>query len=101
MNQLAEDDWRKTHPNFTGANLERNLQIAALLDLIGKEHNVTAGTVAIAWTLSNPTVTAAIVGARRPQQIAELAAAADFHLSEDELQLITSFVTAHPKDVNA
>ncbi|GHO51096.1 aldo/keto reductase [Ktedonospora formicarum] len=95
VNHLAEGDWRKTHPDFTGANLERNLQLAALLGLIGQENNVTAGTVAIAWTLRNPAVTAAIVGARHPQQIAELVAAADFRLGVRDLQLISSFVAEH------
>jgi len=96
MANLAEGDWRKSHPNFTGERLDRNLQIAAILDRIGKEHNVSAGVAAIAWTLSNPAVTAAIVGARRPKQIEELEAAANFRLSASELQQIESFVAAHP-----
>ena len=61
-----------------------------------QDHNVTAGVVAIAWTLLNPAVTAAIVGARRPSQIEELAPAADFRLSESELARIEKFLAEHP-----
>jgi hypothetical protein len=37
--QLADDDWRKTNPRFTGANLQRNLRIVdevkAVADAVG------------------------------------------------------------------
>jgi aryl-alcohol dehydrogenase-like predicted oxidoreductase len=63
---------------------------------IGKAHKVTPGVVAIAWTLHNPAVTAAIVGARRPSQIEETIAAAEFRLSEREYEQIRQFVAQHP-----
>jgi aryl-alcohol dehydrogenase-like predicted oxidoreductase len=67
--QMPDDEWRKKNPEYNEPRLSRNLELANLLARIGKEHNVSAGVVAIAWTLHNPAVTAAIVGARRPTQI--------------------------------
>ena len=93
---LPDDDWRKRNPEYQEPRLSRNLMLAELLADIGKQHNVTAGVVAIAWTLQNPAVTAAIVGARRPSQIEELAPAADFRLSESEFARIEKFLAEHP-----
>ena len=93
---LPDDDWRKRNPEYQEPRLSRNLMLAELLADIGKQHNVTAGVVAIAWTLQNPAVTAAIVGARRPSQIEELVPAADFRLSESEFARIEKFLAEHP-----
>jgi aryl-alcohol dehydrogenase-like predicted oxidoreductase len=93
---LPDDDWRKRNPEYQEPRLSRNLMLAELLADIGKQHNVTAGVVAIAWTLHNPAVTAAIVGARRPSQIEELAPAVDFRLSESEFARIEKFLAEHP-----
>src|SRR5258708_5136982 len=93
---LPDDDWRKRNPEYQEPRLSRNLMLVELLADIGKQHNVTAGVVAIAWTLLNPAVTAAIVGARRPSQIEELVPAADFRLSDSELARIEKFLAEHP-----
>jgi aryl-alcohol dehydrogenase-like predicted oxidoreductase len=47
--------------------------------------------VAVAYTLHNPAVTAAIVGARRPDQIEGTVAAASFTLSDDEYRQLGTF----------
>jgi aryl-alcohol dehydrogenase-like predicted oxidoreductase len=63
---------------------------------MGAEHGRSPGEVAIAWTLRHPAVTAAIVGGRRPDQVDGIIGAADFRLSEDELDRIGSFLTENP-----
>lgn len=94
--QMPDDDWRKRSPNFKEPKLSRNLRLASLLDEIGKEHGVEAGVVAIAWTLHNPAVTAAIVGARRPDQVEGILPAATFRLSEGEYERIGQFLLDNP-----
>jgi aryl-alcohol dehydrogenase-like predicted oxidoreductase len=93
---MPDDDWRKQGTEFQEPRLSRNLALADLLTVIGKAHNVTAGVVAIAWTLHNPAVTAAIVGSRHPGQVDETIAAAEFRLSESEYERIRQFITTHP-----
>ncbi len=84
--QLEEGDWRKKAPEFNGKKLEHNLEIAAECERIGKHHHRSPGEVAIAWTLANPAVTAAIVGARRPSQLDGIIGAATFRLRNDEVE---------------
>jgi aryl-alcohol dehydrogenase-like predicted oxidoreductase len=82
---LAEDDWRRNNPNFQEPRLTENLELVEILERIGKRHNAGPGPVAIAWTLTNPAVTGAIVGVRTAQQAREIAAAAELRLSADEV----------------
>jgi aryl-alcohol dehydrogenase-like predicted oxidoreductase len=88
---MPQDDWRKKSPNFNPPKLEKNLKLAELLREIGKPHNVEPGVVAIAWTLHNPAITAAIVGARRPDQVDGILPATTFRLTDEEFQQIEHF----------
>jgi aryl-alcohol dehydrogenase-like predicted oxidoreductase len=82
---LPEDDWRKHHPDFNEPNLSDNLALVEHLRAIGKRRGIAPGAVAIAWTLANTAVTAAIVGARKPQQVDDVVAAAGVRLTESDL----------------
>jgi aryl-alcohol dehydrogenase-like predicted oxidoreductase len=96
VQNMPEDDWRRNNRNFVEPRLTRNLQLAELLREIGKPHNVQPGVVAIAWTLSNPAVTAAIVGARRPDQVDGIIPALNFRLSDEEKARIDAYIQANP-----
>jgi len=91
IKNLPEDDWRKRSANFIEPKLSKNLELVELLREIGKAHNVEPGVVAIAWTLRHPAITAAIVGARRPDQVDGVLPAATFRLSEQEIAKIEEF----------
>jgi aryl-alcohol dehydrogenase-like predicted oxidoreductase len=93
---LPADDWRKRAAEFNEPRLSRNLQLVELLREIGNGHNVSPGVVAVAWTLRNPAITAAIVGGRSPDQVEGVWPAAKFRLSKDEMQEIETFLAAHP-----
>jgi aryl-alcohol dehydrogenase-like predicted oxidoreductase len=49
--------------------------------------------MAVAWTLANPAVQVAVVGARRPSQLDGTAPAADITLSGADLQDIDAILT--------
>ena len=89
---MPQDDWRRKSPNFLEPKLTRNLELVELLRGIAQKHDVEPGVVAIAWTLRNPAVTAAIVGGRNAKQVEGTSAAAEFRLSTDEVQQIDAFV---------
>jgi len=93
---LPEDDWRKRDPQFQEPHLSRNLKLVEVLNEIAFVHNVTPGVVAIAWALQHPGVTGAIVGARRPQQVDGIIAAAEFQLTDSENAQIDKFIKEHP-----
>jgi len=94
--QMPADDWRKRSPNFNEPKLSRNLKLVELLREIGKEHGVEPGVVAVAWTLRHPAITAAIVGARRPDQVDGVLPAATFPLSDAEAERIETFLLSNP-----
>lgn len=88
IRHLPPDDWRGRSPQFQSPQLERNLKLAGLLKEIAGKHGLEAGVAAIAWTLRNPAVTAAIVGARNAEQVEGTAPALSFRLSEEEFARI-------------
>ncbi len=89
---MPGDDFRRNAKNFQEPLLSRNLELAALLGQIGERHNVHAGVVAIAWTLHNAAVTAAIVGGRSASQVDGVIPAASFRLSKAEFAEIQAFL---------
>jgi aryl-alcohol dehydrogenase-like predicted oxidoreductase len=89
---FPKDDFRRNAKNYQEPFLSRNLAVADLLKEIGARHNVTAGVVAVAWTLHNPAITAAIVGGRNAKQVEGTIPAATFRLTEPEYVEINSFL---------
>ncbi|HEU5374553.1 MAG TPA: aldo/keto reductase [Ktedonobacteraceae bacterium] len=93
--KLPDNDWRKHNEEFQEPRLSRNLALADKLREIALLYNRTPGEAAVAWTLANPAVTGAIVGARNQQQIDTLVGAAEFRLTELELDEIEDFMKTH------
>lgn len=92
--KLPNDDWRKKHADFNEPNLSRNLALVDHLRQIGQRHGRSVGEVAIAWTLQNPAVTGAIVGARNATQAEGVMRAGDLKLSGEEILEIAEFFAA-------
>jgi aryl-alcohol dehydrogenase-like predicted oxidoreductase len=82
--KMPDNDFRKKAKQYQEPQLSKNLDLAKLMGEIGERHGVSAGVVAIAWTLHNPAITAAIVGGRNVQQVQGILAAAEFRLSDAE-----------------
>ena len=85
---FASNDWRAKSDLFRGEAFGRNLAIVEDLKGFAAEKDITVAQLAIAWTLANPTVQVAIVGARNPDQISATAPAADVRLTADDLARI-------------
>lgn len=86
LEELDEGDFRRTHP-FAQLDLE---PVRASLRSDGR----TAAQGAIAFVLSHPAVTGAIVGVRSEREAAELDDAADLRLTPEEVSAITSLRSA-------
>jgi aryl-alcohol dehydrogenase-like predicted oxidoreductase len=93
---MPADDFRKNSKQFNEPQISRNLDLVELLRSIGQRHNVGPGVVAIAWTLHNPAITAAIVGGRSARQVEGVLPAATFRLSDSEFAEIGNFLTNRP-----
>jgi aryl-alcohol dehydrogenase-like predicted oxidoreductase len=85
---LPEDDWRKRNPQFQGDALAANLALVEELRPIARRHGTTLAALAIAWTLSVPGTSGAIVGARDAAQVDGWIAAASLELDEEDLSQI-------------
>jgi aryl-alcohol dehydrogenase-like predicted oxidoreductase len=88
---FPQDDFRKRALAFQEPNLSRNLELAGIMRRIGERHGVTAGVVAIAWTLRNPAVTGAIVGMRSAGQAQGVLPALQFRLGDRDFAEIEAF----------
>jgi aryl-alcohol dehydrogenase-like predicted oxidoreductase len=88
---FPKDDFRRNALSFQEPHLSKNLKLADLMKAMGERHGRSAGEVAIAWTLNNPAVTAAIVGMRSAKQVEGVIGAMEFRLGAQELAEIESW----------
>jgi aryl-alcohol dehydrogenase-like predicted oxidoreductase len=83
--RMAPDDWRRRNPEFQEPLLSRNLALRDALRPIASRRGVSIAAAAVAWTLSWPGVSGAIVGARSPQQVDGWIAAGNLTLEAQDL----------------
>ncbi|HEY2940413.1 MAG TPA: aldo/keto reductase [Gaiellaceae bacterium] len=84
IENLPEDDWRKHSERFREPQLSRHLALVERLKAAAERLDTTPGAVAVAWTLRNPAVDAAIVGFRRPDQVDPIIDAANLELTDED-----------------
>jgi aryl-alcohol dehydrogenase-like predicted oxidoreductase len=89
---FADDDWRATSTVFTGEGYQHNLAAVRALEKFAADRGITVSQLAIAWTLSNPAVHVAIVGARQARHVEDSLAAADVTLSAGDLAEIDTIM---------
>jgi len=88
LEALALDDHRRKSPDFLEPEFTATLQFADELRPIAERNGRTLAQLAVSWVLRRPEVTAAIVGARRPEQITETYSASDWDLSREDIDKI-------------
>ncbi len=81
---FAGNDWRSSSADFKGEKLARDLDVVERLKQYAAAHEITLPRLAIAWALSNPAVSVAIVGARHPEHLDDPVSAADIRLSASD-----------------
>jgi aryl-alcohol dehydrogenase-like predicted oxidoreductase len=96
--QFDKSDFRTGSPRFTPEAREANQAIVDLIRDIGKRKNATPAQIALAWLLAQKPWIVPIPGTTKPHRLEENLAAADVHLSAEELQRIeaaTGKITIH------
>ena len=94
---FEDDDWRRNlmafgQPLFKGENFLNNLNKVETLKEIAADKGFSVAQLALAWVASEPTVSVALVGTRRPEEMEENVAAADWELSAAERDEIRGVV---------
>lgn len=79
----------KAIDNALPFNHEKGFNIIEKLWQIAETRNVTPAHVALNWLLSNPVVSAVVIGARNESQLLENIAASDWRLDDAEYQTLT------------
>jgi|688.fasta_scaffold233404_2 aryl-alcohol dehydrogenase-like predicted oxidoreductase len=81
---FEQDDRRHRLPHFQPDAITKNLRILDKLKTIGDQYEKTVSQVAIRWILDNPSISAAIVGAKTPYQTEINLGALDWQLTDQE-----------------
>lgn len=88
LDELADDDFRRTNPRFAAENFQHNLRLAADVETIAADAGATAAQVALAWLLAQGEGIVPIPGTKRIARLEENAAADGIHLSREHLDTL-------------
>jgi aryl-alcohol dehydrogenase-like predicted oxidoreductase len=88
IDDLAEDDFRRTVPRFQGENFQRNLDVVEEVQRLAADKAVTSAQLALAWVLAQGEDIVPIPGTTRSDRVEENAAALDVELSAEDLDQI-------------
>lgn len=94
IDDLADDDWRRTNPRFTGENFQRNLRIADVVQAVAGAVGATPAQVALAWLLAKGAQIAPIPGTKHVHRLEENIAADDVVLSPEQLARLDNLTPA-------
>jgi aryl-alcohol dehydrogenase-like predicted oxidoreductase len=86
--EVAQGDFRRTAPRFGGENLDRNLSLVDALREVAEAKSASVAQIAIAWVLHRGDDIVPLVGARRPDRLAEALGALELDLSAEDLAAI-------------
>jgi len=93
--EFSGDDQRRTRPRFSTENRERVLAMLEDMRPVADRYGLSFAQLTIAWTVAQPGLTHALVGARNPEQAKENAGAGDVELTDDDLAQIQAAVERH------
>lgn len=86
VDQLDENDFRRSNPRFEDQALAANLRIVEVVEAIAAEAEATPAQVALAWLLAQGEDIVPIPGTRKLERLEENIGAADLTLNEDQLR---------------
>jgi aryl-alcohol dehydrogenase-like predicted oxidoreductase len=85
---FPDDDYRRFHPRFTGANFEKNIALVREIEAMAAEKGYSAAQLAIAWVMARGDDIVPIPGTKRRKYLEENIGALDVALSKEELERI-------------
>jgi len=90
--RTATDDFGRT----LYGTVDCDAEIVERVAQVASDRGVPMATIALAWVLRHPQVSAPIIGVTKPHHIDDAVAALDIELSDDEVTLLTEAYTPHP-----
>ena len=92
--ELDERDNRRNYPMYQGGELQKNLAFIDQLKNVADSSGRTVAQIVVNWTISQPGITSALCGAKRPAQIEETAGAMGWQLSAEQRATIDAAIAA-------
>jgi aryl-alcohol dehydrogenase-like predicted oxidoreductase len=93
MEDLPEDDWRRTNPRFQEQALQENIRLADIVSELAERRGATPAQLAIAWVLAKGEDIVPIPGTKSPRRLEENAGATDLKLSADDVAELDSAIS--------
>jgi aryl-alcohol dehydrogenase-like predicted oxidoreductase len=93
LDELAEDDWRRSMPRFEQANFLRNMELVERIRAVAADKGCTPAQLALAWVLGQGEDIVPIPGTKRRSYLEENVGALDVRLTPEELTEIDSLLS--------
>jgi aryl-alcohol dehydrogenase-like predicted oxidoreductase len=93
LDDLSEDDWRRTNPRFQEEALRENIRLAEVVAELASRRSVTPAQLALAWVLAKGEDIVPIPGTKSPRRLEENAAAADVKLSAQDIEELDNAIS--------
>ena len=81
----AEQGSRRVDFDFPPVDAERGYRVIDAMRPVAAAHDVSVARIALAWLLHQEVVTSVIIGAKRPEQLADNLAATEVKLTDEQL----------------
>ena len=93
-------DHRPQTPYFKEPNLTKINEFLNKIEPIAKDHGITLGQLVIYWTIKQPAITSALVGARNSKQVIENLKAGEINIEEGDILTINKHLEDLSLDLN-
>ena len=94
VDDLPEDDWRRTNPRFQDEALRQNIALADRVRELAEERGITPAQLALAWVHAKGNGIVPIPGTKRPERLEENIAADTVQLTAGQLATLTAITPA-------
>jgi aryl-alcohol dehydrogenase-like predicted oxidoreductase len=92
LDDLAQDDFRRTNPRFEEGNFKKNFELAHRVSQMAAEKGCTAGQLALAWVLAQGEHIVPIFGTKRRIYLEENIGALSVYLTDEDLKRMDQLV---------
>jgi aryl-alcohol dehydrogenase-like predicted oxidoreductase len=99
--EFKPGDGRAKYPMFQGDEWQQNQDFVDDLRAIADDADKTVAQLVLNWTIHRPGITAALCGAKRPDQVRENAGALDWQLTDDQRTMISAALERRGTPVTA
>jgi aryl-alcohol dehydrogenase-like predicted oxidoreductase len=85
LDDLADNDWRRSMPRFEQENFLRNMELVERIRAVAAKKGCAPAQLALAWVLAQGNDIVPIPGTKRRQYLEENVGALDVHLTRQDL----------------